>query len=69
MGWLGELSDNSIDFFEALEEVRPDLEGVMFAVCGLGDSISPDFCEGGRIWSRLLTEVGALRDRRRSRRG
>jgi flavodoxin len=33
----------------------------MFAVCGLGDSISPDFCEGGRIWSRLPTKLGATR--------
>lgn len=56
---LGELPDNSIDFFETLGEEWPDLEGVMFAVCGLGDSMYPDFCEAGRIWSHFLTDLGA----------
>ena len=56
---LGELPDNSIGFFEALGEEWPDLEGVMFAVCGLGDSVYPDFCEAGRIWSHFLADLGA----------
>jgi len=56
---IGELPENSLDFCERLEKDRPDLTGVMFCVCGLGDSMYPDFCEGGRIWSRLLSELGA----------
>lgn len=56
---LGELPDNSLDFYERLEKEQPDLSGVLFCVCGLGDSAYPDFCEGGRIWSRFLTELGA----------
>lgn len=56
---LGELPDNSIDFFEALGEEWPDLEGVMYGVCGLGDSVYPDFCVAGRIWSHFLTDLGA----------
>lgn len=56
---LGELPDNSLDFYGGLEEERPDLAGVMFCVCSLGDSAYPDFCEAGRIWSRFLTELGA----------
>ncbi len=56
---LGELPDNSLDFFEAVGEEWPDLEGVVFAVCGLGDSMYPDFCEAGRIWSCFLVDLGA----------
>ncbi len=55
----GELPYNSWDFFEALEEDRPDLRGVPFCVCGLGDSSYPDFCQAGRTWSRFLAELGA----------
>jgi MioC protein len=55
----GDLPDNSVDFYEALVEERPDLSGVVFAVCGLGDSVYPDFCEAGRTWSRTLAEFGA----------
>lgn len=55
----GELPDNSQVFYERLEKERPDLGGVVFCVCGLGDSAYPDFCEGGRIWSDFLSELGA----------
>ncbi len=55
----GELPENSIEFYETLEEERPDLSGVSFAICVLGDSVYPDFCEAGRTWSRFLTELGA----------
>ena len=33
----GTFPDNAVDFSEALEAVRPDLSGVRFGVCGLGD--------------------------------
>lgn len=49
----GELPENSIEFYERLEQQRPDLGGVLFGVCALGDSVYPDFCEAGRIWSRF----------------
>ncbi len=55
----GELPENSIEFYERLEEERPNLRGLLYCVCGLGDSIYPDFCEGGRIWSRFLAGLGA----------
>lgn len=55
----GELPDNSLGFYEKLEKERPDLGGVVFCVCGLGDSAYPDFCEGGKIWSEFLSELGA----------
>ncbi len=55
----GELPENSIEFYELLEEERPDMSGVRFAVCVLGDSVYPDFCEAGRIWGRFLSGLGA----------
>jgi MioC protein len=55
----GELPYNSWDFYEALEEERPDLGGVRFCVCVLGDSTYPDFCQAGKTWSRFLAELGA----------
>ena len=55
----GELPDNSLDFYGMLEEERPDLSGVLYGVCGLGDNAYADFCEAGRIWSRLLSDLGA----------
>ncbi len=33
----GTFPDNAVDFMEAFEAVAPDLAGVRFAVCGLGD--------------------------------
>ena len=56
----GELPYNSWDFFEALEEERPDLAGVPFCVCVLGDSSYPDFCQAGKTWSGFLAELGAV---------
>ena len=57
----GELPENSIDFYESLERERPDLSGMFFAVCALGDSVYLDFCKAGRIWSRSLRELGATK--------
>lgn len=54
-----ELPDNSWDFYERLKKEQPDLSGVLFCACGLGDSVYADFCEAGRIWSRLLLRLGA----------
>ncbi len=55
----GELPPDAMDFYEALEKEQPDLGGVVFGVCGLGDDAYPDFCEAGRIMSRFLAELGA----------
>jgi sulfite reductase alpha subunit-like flavoprotein len=55
----GELPYNSWDFFEALEEEKPNLRGVAFCVCGLGDRAYADFCQAGKTWSRFLAGLGA----------
>lgn len=54
----GELPDNSLGLHELLEEEGPDLDGLPFAVCALGDSVYPDFCEAGKTWSRTLAGLG-----------
>lgn len=56
----GELPDNSVDLYEALKEEEPDLSGVVFCVCALGDNHYEDFCEAGKIWSRFLSGLGAV---------
>lgn len=56
----GELPENSIDLYEALEEEGPDLSGVVFAVCALGDDHYEDFCQAGRVWGDLLAKQGAM---------
>ncbi len=55
----GELPDNSVDFYEAVEDEGPDFSGVSFAVLALGDSAYADFCEAGKIWSGFLKGLGA----------
>lgn len=55
----GELPPDAMDFYEALEEERPELSGVAFGVCGLGDNAYEDFCEAGSFMSRFLVELGA----------
>lgn len=55
----GELPPDAVDFYEALEEERPDLTGVSFGVCGLGDSGYEEFCGAGRLMSGFLAELGA----------
>ncbi len=55
----GELPYNSLDFYEALDRAKPDLSGLLFCVCGLGDRAYPDFCMAGKTWSRFLSELGA----------
>ncbi len=55
----GELPDNSVDFYEAIEDEGPDFGDISFAVLVLGDSAYADFCEAGKIWSRFLTGLGA----------
>lgn len=58
----GELPNTAIPFLEALEEVKPDLAGVRYAMFGLGDSYYEDtYSRGSEIIDRKLTELGATR--------
>lgn len=58
----GEVPDNAVDFFEALEDERPDLSGISYGVFGLGDSTYNDtFNHGGKKFDDLLASLGAKR--------
>jgi MioC protein len=56
----GELPTGAEPFAEGLEDENPNLEGLRFALFGLGDSVYDDtFNRGGEIMSEKLTELGA----------
>lgn len=56
----GDVPDNALDFYEALEEKAPDLSGIRFGVFGLGDSTYADtFNHGGERFEKVLRERGA----------
>ena len=58
----GELPYTAIPFLEALEQARPDLAGVRYAMFGLGDTFYEEtYSQGSEIIDRALTELGATR--------
>ena len=58
----GDVPDNAQRLFNSLESERPDLSGVIYGVIALGDTTYKDtFCQGGKRFDQLLTELGAKR--------
>jgi MioC protein len=58
----GDVPDNAQKLFASLEELRPDLRGVIYGVIALGDrTYGATFCQGGLRFDRLLSELGAQR--------
>lgn len=58
----GELPESAIPFGAAIDEVRPDLTGVRYAMFGLGDSFYEEtYSQGSEIIDRRFTELGAIR--------
>jgi MioC protein len=58
----GDVPDNARDFFERLQTARPDLSAVRYGVIALGDrTYAATFCDGGRKFDALLTELGGTR--------
>ena len=56
----GTFPDNAVDFVEALDAVRPDLSGVRFGVCGLGDrDYDPYYQTAALRLADLLRQCGA----------
>ena len=56
----GTFPDNAVDFAEALDAVRPDLSGVRFGVCGLGDrDYDPYYQTAALRLADLLRQCGA----------
>ncbi|WOX11172.1 sulfite reductase flavoprotein subunit alpha [Streptomyces sp. N50] len=58
----GELPDNAGLFWEALQsDTAPRLEGVRYAVLGLGDRGYDDFCQAAKLIDTRLEQLGAAR--------
>ncbi|MEU5342153.1 sulfite reductase flavoprotein subunit alpha [Streptomyces sp. NPDC020766] len=58
----GEMPDNAMLFWEALQsDTAPRLEGLRYAVLGLGDRGYDDFCQAAKLVDTRLEQLGAGR--------
>jgi MioC protein len=58
----GDVPDNAKQFYESLQTLRPELSEVRYGVIALGDrTYAETFCNGGRRFDRILSELGARR--------
>jgi MioC protein len=58
----GDVPDNAKRLYESLQTERPDLSAVRYGVIALGDrTYAETFCNGGKRFDRILTELGAAR--------
>ncbi|MEZ3417475.1 MULTISPECIES: FMN-binding protein MioC [Pantoea] len=57
----GELPDNLLPFYEALQESQPDLSGVRFGAVGIGNHEYDLFCGAIKLLDTTLTQLGAKR--------
>jgi len=56
----GDVPDNAMAFYKALQEEKPDLSAVSFGVLGLGDMTYADtFNYGGAKFEAMMSELGA----------
>ncbi|MFT3900949.1 MAG: flavodoxin domain-containing protein [Gordonia sp. (in: high G+C Gram-positive bacteria)] len=56
----GELPTGALPFADELDANKPDLNGLRFAVFGLGDKVYGDtYNRGGEIMAEMLTKLGA----------
>jgi MioC protein len=58
----GDVPDNAQNLFNSMETEKPDLGNVTYGIIALGDTTYKDtFCQGGKRFDQLLTELGARR--------
>jgi MioC protein len=58
----GDVPDNAKVLYESLLTKRPDLSNVQYGLVALGDRTYKDtFCNGGRRFDAILSELGARR--------
>ena len=52
---------NAADLMDWLIDTQESLGGVSYAVCGLGDTAYPNFCQAAKDFDELLEQRGASR--------
>lgn len=57
----GDLPDNLLPLYKAIQEQKPDLSGIQYGAIGIGSKEYDTFCEAIEKIDRLLTECGAVR--------
>ncbi|GLS90373.1 FMN-binding protein MioC [Psychromonas marina] len=57
----GDYPENFKDFMEQLQSVNAPLDGVRYALVGIGDSSYDTFCEAAKNFDYILEEMGAQR--------
>ena len=55
----GDYPENFIDFMDQLQQVNAPLDGVRYAIVGIGDSSYDTFCEAAKNLDYILEEMGA----------
>lgn len=55
----GDLPDNIVPFYDEISLKKPDLTGVKFALCAIGDSSYDTFCQGPEKLIKQLDLCGA----------
>ena len=57
----GDIPDNLLPLYKAIQEQKPDLSGIQYGAMGIGSKEYDTFCEAIEKIDRLLTECGAVR--------
>tara|TARA_B100000700_G_scaffold39492_2_gene39747 strand:+ start:636 stop:2807 length:2172 start_codon:yes stop_codon:yes gene_type:complete len=57
----GDMPDNAEDLWIATNEANPNLAGVSFSVCAIGDTSYDEFCKAGIDWDEKFSSLGATR--------
>ena len=57
----GEMPDNSESIWAATCESNPNLSGVNFSICAIGDTSYDEFCKAGLDWDEKFKQLGANR--------
>ncbi|WP_194756551.1 flavodoxin domain-containing protein [Aliidiomarina indica] len=57
----GEYADSIYPFMQSLSDQRPALEGVRYALIGIGDSSYDTFCQAAQDADALFSGLGATR--------
>ena len=55
----GEMPDNAETMWQTINSANPNMSGVSFSICALGDTSYDEYCKAGHDWNDKLTSLGA----------